>query len=110
LPDIRELLRILRIFAKHEPIHLYGLASFLGRPKETSALAWKWLRYFEALRIIDEVKSLADLRGKRSFLLSERGKSLLFAMEEVWRDEEKIFNLSDVYPKKGVRKQTRRVR
>ncbi|NHV97654.1 MAG: hypothetical protein HA494_07735 [Thaumarchaeota archaeon] len=101
MPDVKNLLKILRVIKQHQPIHIYGLANYLGKPTYASTTAWRWIHYLEELGLLVK-KGGKRKRGRIHYALSKKGEKLLTALEEVW-GRETLYNVSEIYKRRRAK-------
>jgi hypothetical protein len=97
VPDVSEVLKVLKLVRENQPIYTYRLASLLGdRPVHHMAMAFKWIHYFEELGVLELVN--VDPKTKRKeYRLSELGETLCQVMERVWgKGEPRVSRIYDV--------------
>jgi DNA-binding PadR family transcriptional regulator len=96
MPDVKDLLKVLKIIRENQPIHTYGLAIFLGKsPIYASTTAWRWIHYLEELGILVKIRDDGTPTGRKDYKLSEKGERLYEILEEIWGS--KKFGVSDIY-------------
>ena len=103
MPEVKDVLRVLRMIKEHQPIHIYGFAIYLGKPVYASTTAWRWIHYLEELGLIKKIREEENKRtGRKEYVLTERGERLLSILEEVWGGET-LHNVSDIYDRRRER-------
>jgi len=104
VPDVSEVLRILRLIRENQPIHTYRLATLLDeRPSRHMAMAFKWIHYFEELGVL-KLERVDEKTRRKEYALSELGETLYQVMERVWgKGEPRVYRIYDV--RRGKRKQ-----
>lgn len=99
MPDVKDVLRVLRLIKKYQPIHIYGFAIYLGKPVYASTSAWRWIHYLEELKVVERVGGSESKGGRRDYVLTEKGERLLAVLEEVWGNET-LYNVSDIFERR----------
>ena len=108
MPDVKDLLKVLRIIKENQPIHTYGFAMFLGgKPTYASTTAWRWIHYLEELGILVKIRDDGTPTGRKEYALSEKGERLYRILEEIWGG--KKFGVSDIYVVRKMKREDRGV-
>jgi len=100
MPEVKDVLKVLRLIKQYQPIHIYGFAIYLGKPVYASTTAWRWIHYLEELGLLTKIREEENKRtGRKEYILSEKGERLLSILEEVW-GKETLHNVSDIYERR----------
>jgi len=100
MPEVKDVLRVLRMIKQYQPIHIYGFAIYLGKPVYASTTAWRWIHYLEELGLIKKIREEENKKtGRKEYVLTDRGERLLSILEEVW-GAETLHNVSDIYDRR----------
>ena len=100
MPEVKDLLKVLRMIKQYQPIHIYGFAIHLGKPVYASTTAWRWIHYLEELGILTKIKEDENRKtGRKDYILTERGERLLAILEEIW-GKETLHNISEIYQRR----------
>jgi|YelNatPaOPRAMG01_1025707.scaffolds.fasta_scaffold291594_2 DNA-binding PadR family transcriptional regulator len=95
MPDVLDVLKVLRLIRENQPIHTYGLAVFLGKkPVYATTSAFRWIHYLEELGVLKLVR-VDERSGRKEYMLSEKGERLYSVLEEVWGG--RPFKVSEIY-------------
>ena len=104
MPDIKDVLKVLKIIKENQPIHTYGFAMFLrDKPTYASTTAWRWIHYLEELGILVKVRDDGTPTGRKEYALSHRGEKLYELLEEIWGSRR--FGVSDIYSVRREKKE-----